>query len=142
CACRLLLRNRLPLINGIPGILPLLTFLSPFLFSWGVQGPLLVADLAASRLSPTAKKNIRLLLGNENLASVSNWADEIRRSRPETFAWHFADIPKNAAGFSEERDCYRPNDQGPGAQTDHHNCIVNRVEMFRQVLADGNASQQ
>lgn len=129
-------------MKRIAAILMLLTFPSPHLFSWGVQGHLLVADIASSRLSSVTRKNIHLLLGNESLASVSNWADEIRKDRPETFAWHFADIPKDAAGFSEERDCYRPNDQGPGAQTDHHNCIVNRVEMFRKVLADANASKQ
>jgi len=129
-------------MKRIAAILTLLAFQSPHLFSWGVQGHLLVADIANARLSPTAKKNLRLLLGNESLASVSNWADEIRKDRPETFAWHFADIPKDAAGFSEARDCYRPNDQGPAAQTDHHNCIVDRVEMFRSVLADENASKK
>jgi hypothetical protein len=129
-------------MKRIAAILTLLIFPSGHLFSWGVQGHLLVADIANSRLSPTAKKNIRLLLGNDSLASISNWADEIRKNRPETFAWHFADIPRDAAGFSEERDCYRPNDQGPDAQTDHHNCIVDRVEMFRQVLADENAPKK
>jgi len=117
-------------------------FLPAQVLAWGPMGHAMIADIAESRLSPIAKKNIRLLLGDESLASVSNWADEIKKDRPETFAWHFADIPKDAAGFSEARDCYRPNDQGPGAQTDRHNCIVDRVEMFRQVLTDGNASKK
>ena len=117
-------------------------FLPAQVLAWGPMGHAMIADIAESRLSPIARKNIRLLVGDESLASVSNWADEIKKDRPETFAWHFADIPKDAGGFSEARDCYRPNEQGQGAQTDHHNCIVDRVEMFRQVLADENASKK
>jgi hypothetical protein len=34
--------------------------------------------------------------------------DEIRTQKPETFGWHFVDIPMNSSGFDEQRDCYRP----------------------------------
>jgi hypothetical protein len=101
-----------------------------------------VAEIASSHLSPIARKNVRLLLGQENMASVSYWADDVRKDRPETYAWHFVDIPKDASSFSEERDCYRPHDQAASAQTDHANCIVDRIEMFRKTLADENASRK
>lgn len=112
------------------------------LFAWGPKGHAIVADVAASHLTPVTRKNVSLLLGKESLASVSYWADDVRKDRAETYAWHFVDIPKDASSFSEERDCYRPQDRGPSAQTDHANCIVDRIEMFRKTLADENASRK
>lgn len=111
------------------------------LFAWGTKGHAIVADLAESRLTPVARANLKLLLGNNSLASISTWPDAIRDIQPETYGWHFVDIPGKAGGFSQTRDCYRPQDKGPTAQTDHHNCVVDRIEMFRQVLADGNARE-
>jgi S1/P1 Nuclease len=111
------------------------------LFAWGPKGHAVVADIAEARLTPVARKNLRLLLGNNSLASISTWPDAIRDLQPETYGWHFVDIPGKAAGFDEQRDCYRPQDKGPTAQTDHHNCVVDRIEIFRQKLADGNASE-
>ena len=111
------------------------------LFAWSSKGHAVVADLAESRLSPVARKNLHLLLGDNSLASISTWPDAIRDVQPETYGWHFVDIPGKAGGFSESRDCYRPQDKGPTAQTDHHNCVVDRIDMFRRVLADGNATE-
>lgn len=117
----------------------LVLFLTAQLFGWAPEGHAIIADIASSRLSPVARKNVRLLLGEGSMAAVSNWADDIRKDRPETFGWHFVDIPKDAPGFSKERDCYRPQDKGPAAQSDHDNCVVARIELFKKVLADENA---
>jgi hypothetical protein len=78
------------------------------------------------------------LLGNDDLAEVANWADEIKSARPETAGWHFVDIPRSANGFSESRDCYSPQH----ASADHHNCVVDRIEMFQQVLGNKAASRE
>lgn len=123
-------------------IVALFAFLPAQLPAWGPKGHAIVADIAASRLTPATRRNLHLLLGKNSLASIANWADAIRNDQPETFGWHFVDIPRNAASFSEERDCYRPQDKSPTAQTDHHNCVVDRIEMFRQVLGDENASER
>ncbi len=123
-------------------IVTLLFLSSSQLWAWGPEGHAIIADVASSRLSPVTRKNLRLLLGNQSLASISSWADDVRKDRPETFGWHFVDIPRDAPGFSEERDCYRSQDKALGAQTDHHNCVVDRIELFRQVLADENASHK
>ena len=56
------------------------------------------------------KRNVQSLIGNNTLASVANWADQIRPERDETYNWHFVDIPEDAHGFSDARDCYRPQD--------------------------------
>jgi nuclease S1 len=66
--------------------------------------------------------------------------DEVRAQRPETFGWHFVDIPMKASGFSEPRDCFRPNEKHASSVEDHHNCVVDRIEIFQRVLADKNQS--
>jgi hypothetical protein len=111
------------------------------LFAWGPKGHAIVADIASSRLTPAARKNLQLLLGADSLASIASWADTVRKERDESYDWHFVDIPKDAAGFSEERDCFRPQDKHKDALTDHHNCVVDRIEMFQKTLGDEKASR-
>jgi len=119
----------------------LLALLPAQLLAWGPKGHAIVADIAASRLTPIAKQNLQLLLGSDSLASIASWADSVRKERDESYDWHFVDIPKDAAGFSEERDCFRPQDKHKDALTDHHNCVVDRIEMFQKILADEKASR-
>ena len=111
-------------------------------FGWGPEGHRIVADIAQTRLTPTARLRVKELLGNNDLAAVSVWADDIKGERPETFGWHFVDIPRGASGFSEARDCNRANEKHAYARPDHHNCVVDRITMFQQVLADRNAPRQ
>ena len=110
--------------------------------AWGPEGHRIVGDIAQARLTPTARLQVKELLGNDHLAAVSVWADDIKGERPETFGWHFVDIPKDANGFSEPRDCFRPDEKHTYTQADHHNCVVDRITMFEQVLADRNAPRQ
>jgi hypothetical protein len=119
----------------------LLLSVSVSAFAWGPEGHQIVADVARSRLTETTRSHVRELLGNDDLAALSTWADEVRPQRPETFAWHFVDIPMNAGGFSEGRDCYRPVEKYPQTKDDHHNCVVDRIEIFQRVLADKKESQ-
>ena len=62
--------------------LTLLVFLSTQLFAWGPKGHKVVGTIAQSHLTETARHNLQLLLGNASLASVANWADEIKSTRP------------------------------------------------------------
>lgn len=115
------------------------TFLVPAtLFGWGPEGHEIVAALAQNHLSNNAKIGIQSLIGNASLASIANWADEIRPERDETYNWHFVDIPRGATGFSDERDCFLPNSPHKNATTDHYNCVVDRIEVFEHLLADRN----
>jgi len=111
------------------------------LVGWGSEGHQIVASLAQTRLTENAQRGIRSLIGDASLASVSNWADEVRPERDETYSWHFVNIPENASGFSDERDCFVPNSKHKGSTTDHHNCVVDRIEIFQQVLSDSNAQR-
>ena len=100
-----------------------------------------MVDIAQERLTEVAKRNVQSLIGNNTLASVANWADQIRPERDETYNWHFVDIPKDAQGFSYARDCYRPEDTHKGAKDDHRNCVVDRIEYFKRVLGDKSAAR-
>ena len=110
-------------------------------FAWGPEGHRVAAGIARDHLNARTRQTVIQLLGDDDLASVSNWADEIRRERRETSDWHFVNIPWDADGFSESRDCYKPKERGRASLSDHRNCIVDRIAMFQQVLADRKASR-
>jgi hypothetical protein len=128
-------------VKKIIAVILLVSFVSTQLSAWGPKGHAIVADIAASRLTPAAKQNLRLLLGDDSLASIASWADQVRKERDESYGWHFVDIPKDAPGFSDARDCFRPQDNHKDALTDHHNCVVDRIEMFQKVLGDESAAK-
>jgi hypothetical protein len=119
-----------------------LTLISDSSFAWGPEGHRIVGDIAETRLTPTARLRVKKLLGNDDLAAVAVWADEIKGERPETYGWHFVDIPMDASEFSEVRDCYRPDEKHAYTSRDHHNCVVDRITMFKRILADRNALRQ
>jgi hypothetical protein len=96
-------------------------------FAWGSEGHRIVAEIAEQHLEPGVAKQVRDLLAVENstsLSDVANWADQIRRQRPESASWHFVDIPIAAAGYDAIRDC------GGG------NCVVAKIEQFAAELQD------
>lgn len=39
------------------------------------------------------------------MASLANWADDIREDRPETARWHYINIPPDATALDLDRDC-------------------------------------
>jgi len=129
-------------LKRLIAILLLVSLVPAQVIAWGPKGHAVVADVAASRLTPQTRSNLKLLLGEASLASIASWGDEVRKQREESFGWHFVDIPKNAAGFSDTRDCFRPQDKHKGADTDHQNCVVDRIEMFAKVLGSENASRE
>ena len=87
-----------------------LAFLAAFdAAAWGPDGHAIVAEVAQRRLTPAAVREVEALLGRgASLASVSMWADEVRDSRPETFNWHFVDIPLAETRYDAARDCPAP----------------------------------
>jgi len=62
---------------------------------WGTTGHQVVADIAARHLDPKAQAVVQELLGEESMASVSTWMDQIR-AQPRyryTNTWHWVTIP-------------------------------------------------
>lgn len=78
-------------------------------FSWGVTGHRAVGLIAQKHLSAKAKRNMIRILGQQSLAEVSTWMDEIRSDSTYNYTadWHWVTIetgktydqsPKNPNG--------------------------------------------
>ncbi len=91
--------------------------------AWGTEGHRIIADIAWDHLTDATRKNLRPFLGGDDLASVSNWADDIRSDRPETAPWHYVNIPPDSGGY-QAKDC--PN----------NNCVVGQINKFARILGD------
>jgi hypothetical protein len=94
-------------------------------FAWGPEGHALVARIAEAQLNPEVQARVIEILGpGKTMASVASWADEVRRSRPETGPWHYVDIPLKAGHLDLARDCAK---QG---------CVVVKIAELRRVIHD------
>lgn len=72
-----------------------LAFVCVVLLSWGVTGHRTVGKIAENHLTPKALAGVHDLLGDQSLADVSTWADEVR-GKPEyrqTGPWHYINLP-------------------------------------------------
>src|SRR6202049_3675076 len=68
--------------------------------AWDQEGHSIVAEIAQRRLSPAAADAVGRVLGRgHSLASVASWADDVRETAPETYNWHFVEIPLAANQF-------------------------------------------
>jgi hypothetical protein len=78
-------------------------------FAWGPTGHRAVGFIAEKHLSAKAKKNIAKILGQQSLAEVATWMDEIRSDSTYNYTtdWHWVTIetgktydqsPKNPKG--------------------------------------------
>jgi hypothetical protein len=104
--------------------------------AWSAQGHRLVADLAAERLTPAARRNVEALLGPESLADVSSWADRYLDGVRQTFYWHFLNIPPDATSYDRDRDCpEQPAIAGFRAAA-WRDCAVDRILYNKERLAD------
>src|SRR6185369_15863021 len=81
--------------------------------AWSRDGHRVTALVAEALLTPIARHNLQAILGAEDLASASVWADDIRSGghgradRPETASWHFVDMPLDADRFEPTADYCR-----------------------------------
>lgn len=75
--------------------------------AWDDDGHRLVAEVAYRRLAPSTRAALRPLLDGHRLSSreVSFWADVIKHERRETTPWHWVNVPLDAPGLDESRDC-------------------------------------
>jgi hypothetical protein len=102
--------------------------------SWGSNGHSIIAEIAQRRLHPQTLAQVEALLGSEvSLASIASWADDIVRERPETFFWHFVNIPYDATDYVPSRDC-QPTPKG--------DCIINAIARSRALLQNRSAPKE
>jgi hypothetical protein len=108
--------------------LPVLVFLFPDpSAAWGAVGHRTVAYIAQDRLTPATRAAVREILGmDQDLASVSTWADSIVRIRPETAPWHFfnLDVRQDQSEYDISGVCPR------------HDCVVDQIEKDMAVLRE------
>jgi hypothetical protein len=95
--------------------------------AWGPVGHRVVTRIALTEMSPAARRLVADLLGTEDPLEASIWADRIRVERPETYNWHFVDIPWGAASYVPSRDC-RPTARG--------DCVIAAIGRTWPVLSD------
>ena len=64
-------------------------------FGWGVTGHRATGLIAEQYLNTKARKRIKQILGQESLAMVSTWMDEIRSDSTYNYTtdWHWTTIP-------------------------------------------------
>jgi hypothetical protein len=104
---------------------------SPPSFGWGEEGHRLVVRIAEGLMTPAALAKVKATLNSgESLENLASWADEIRQSRPETFNWHFVDIPLDSSGLDMARDC------------PHGDCVIQKILDFEKGWQDPNASAE
>jgi hypothetical protein len=113
------MRALLLLLLAVPGLV----------HAWGSDGHSIVAEIAQRRLDAGARAQVEALLGpGHSLASEATWADDVRNARPETFNWHFVDIPVADSGYDAAAVC-PPTPKG--------DCVVAEIERLRSQLKCG-----
>lgn len=128
-------------MKGLSSKIVFLSLLFPTLpaFAWGPVGHETVAYIAMDNLTPAAQKGVYALLSwgktqtyQENLASISNWADHVRQfGRPETAPWHFIDLPIRKDITKADEQTYCPD----------NNCVLNALQIYEGILGDESKSK-
>ncbi len=97
--------------------------------AWGPDGHRIVARIALVHLAPQARQEVDRILEGDPLDFIeaSNWADMVRPDRPETYNWHFVDVPYGVYEYDALRDC-PPSDGG--------DCVLAAIDRLRETLAD------
>ena len=110
-------------------------------WGWWDTGHQIIAQVATDRLSHNAGIAVTNILQHDptgqTLVAVAGWADTVRdSSMPETYNWHFVDIPVNGTPptYDATRDCQ--NDPKKG------DCVVNALGREIALLTDPGASAE
>lgn len=94
----------------------LITFLSIFIFGltstatenlrWGQIGHRTTGDIAEQYLTEKAAVEVKRVLGNESLAEVSTWMDEVRSDGAYDYMapWHYVTIPEGETYETAEKN--------------------------------------
>jgi hypothetical protein len=91
--------------------------------AWGPEGHSLVARIADAQLTPAARARVAAILApGQTMASIASWADEVRRSRPDTAPWHYIDIPIDQPRLNMARDCPKGD------------CVIAKIADLRKTL--------
>ncbi|MGP1500799.1 MAG: S1/P1 nuclease [Bergeyella cardium] len=74
--------------------------MSSYVFSWGITGHRVIAEIAERHLTKKSKKELRKLFGKEKMAYWANWPDAIKSDSTDTwkdtFVWHYINVEPQA----------------------------------------------
>ncbi len=99
-------------------------------FPWGAQGHQAVGEVARTLLTPSARSKIIEILGNDDLASVGSWLDDVRavarnyksrledktearafnKQHPNNAQWHYVNLPVGYAIYAPDGPFSSPDD--------------------------------
>lgn len=76
--------------------LALIAYLPLNVVAWGLTGHRVVGQIADYYLSAKARKGVKTVLGNEDLAMASNWPDFIKSDTSYNYlgTWHYVNLPE------------------------------------------------
>jgi hypothetical protein len=99
-------------------------------FGWGVTGHRATGLIAQHYLNAKAKKRINQILGQESLAMVSTWMDEIRSDSTYNYTtdWHWTTIPDGGR--------YEDVESNPDGK------VVMMIEKFTNELRSGKLTKK
>lgn len=105
--------------------------------AWGVQGHGLIAEVAQTRLSPQAERQINDLLaleGHQQLVEIASWADQLRERDPSlgrrSASWHYINMAEQQ--LPDEQNCqYQPQ-----RHCHQGDCVVAAIQDQSRRLAD------
>jgi hypothetical protein len=95
-------------------------FFATPVYPWGAEGHQAIGEVARTMLSSKARGEIQKLLGNDDLASIAVWLDDVRNLAhhhsgplkddpeakafnskfPENDSWHFVNLPVGFTNYS------------------------------------------
>jgi hypothetical protein len=97
-------------------------------YPWGSKGHEIVAAIAETQLTDTARKRIKELLPQgTTLADASTWPDKAGRQIPDMDPYHFINFPRDANTYNQQRDCKL------------RNCVIEAIAWYLQVLKSSDA---
>jgi hypothetical protein len=97
-------------------------------YPWGGKGHEIVAAIAETQLTDTARKRLKELLPpGTTLADASTWPDKAGRQIPDMDPYHFVNFPKDANTYEQQRDCKL------------RNCVIEAIGWYVQVVKSPDA---
>lgn len=104
-------------------------FITPAAYPWGSEGHAAIGLLAEQRLTPAARDHVRQILGNDDLAAIGSWMDDVLgvakgfgplagsreahefvRRYPHSNVWHYVDLPLGENRYRDDDRFSRPDD--------------------------------
>lgn len=102
---------------------------APLAHPWGAEGHAAIGIIAEQNISPGTRQQIERILGNDDLAGIASWMDELRAASagygplaanpearefakrfPHNDRWHYDDLPLGETEYRDDDPFARPDD--------------------------------